>query len=73
MATTAMSIDGWFRCSLGALSKTEHCGDLRATYRKTFEERRKVVDMELSVEVVDYDFIFMFLGLDVVLYIWGYL
>ena len=43
MATTTMSIDGWFKCSSRALSKTEHCGVLRATYRKTFEQGRKVV------------------------------
>ena len=43
MATTAMSIDEWFRCSSRALGKTEHCGILRMTYRKTFEQGRKVV------------------------------
>ena len=43
MATTAMSIDGWFRCFSGALGKTKHYGILRATYRKTFEQGWKVV------------------------------
>ena len=43
MATTAMSIDKWFRCSSGALSETQHCSVLRATYCKTFKQWRKVV------------------------------
>ena len=40
MATTTMSIDGWFKCSSGAFGKTEHCGVLRSTYRKTFDVGR---------------------------------
>ena len=38
-----MFIDGWFRCSSGALGETQHCGVLGTTYRKTFEQRQKVV------------------------------
>ena len=46
-----MSIDGWFKCSLGALSETQNYSMLHATCHKTFEQQWKSVHTGLAPTV----------------------